>query len=182
MRLKDTDSEFDRELGERWSEYVDSCLRIPKDYNFTMEQKLQSLHNVLSTDALRFYLDAVQPHATTFKQAVAMNDQEYNSPVCQNRVKNYLTSLRVREFVGNGMEVSTRLSKVYKLTLKLFGQVPPLHPPPPLSLLTKEVLIVLSSSAKLSRYINGLMSFFQELPLKTFVFSSSTKCWRLLCS
>lgn len=126
MCVKDSDSKFGGDLGECWSEYVDSYIQIARDYNLTMDQKLQYLHNALSKDALRFYLNAVQPYATTFQQAVAMIDREYNSTVHQNRVKNYLKSLRVRDFEENGMDVSLSLSKVYKLILKLPRQVSPI--------------------------------------------------------
>lgn len=54
MRLKDYESKFDGDLGECWSEYVDSCLQIAKDYNLCMEQKLQYLHNMLSKHTLGF--------------------------------------------------------------------------------------------------------------------------------
>lgn len=67
MRLNDSDSKFDGDLEECWGKFVDSYLQIAKDYNLTMDQKLQCLHNVLSKDALQFRLDAVQLYATTFQ-------------------------------------------------------------------------------------------------------------------
>lgn len=112
MGLKDSNSQFDGDLEECWREYVDSYFQIAKDYYLTSDQKLQYLHIVLWKDALRFYLNAVQPYTTTFQQAVAMIDREYNSPVRQNRVKNYLTSLRVKNFEENGMDISFSLSKM----------------------------------------------------------------------
>lgn len=127
MQLKDTENEFDGDLGEYWSEYADSYQQIAKDYNLSMDQKLQYLHDILSKDALCFYLDALQPYATTYQQAVTMIDREYNSPVRQNRIKNYLNSLRVREFGETGLDVSSCLSKIYKLVLKLSRQVPQSH-------------------------------------------------------
>lgn len=54
MRLKDLYSKFDGDLGDCWSEDVDSCVQIAKDYNLTSNQKIQYLHNVLSKDLLRF--------------------------------------------------------------------------------------------------------------------------------
>lgn len=56
-----------------------------------------------------------------------MIDRNCNFPVRQNRVKNYLTSLGVREFNESGMEVSVSFSKNYKLVLKLSRQIPPAH-------------------------------------------------------
>lgn len=50
---------------EYWSEYVQSCPQIAKDYNLTIAKKLQYLHNVPSKDVHRFYSYAVQPCATT---------------------------------------------------------------------------------------------------------------------
>lgn len=92
-----------------------------------MDQKLQYLLNISFKDALRFYLDAVQPYATTYQRAVPMIDREYNSNVCQNRIKNYLNSLRVREFEGTLFDVSSCFSKVYQLILKFSRHVPQSH-------------------------------------------------------
>lgn len=51
-------------------------------------------------------------------------NQEYNSPVRQTRVKNFLNSLRVSNFVQPDMEVSLAVAKVYKSILQLLRQVP----------------------------------------------------------
>lgn len=67
IRLKDHDKKFDGYPGEYWGEYVGSHIQLAKDYNLTMDQKLHYLQNVLSKDALRFHLDAVQRYATTFQ-------------------------------------------------------------------------------------------------------------------
>lgn len=127
MRLKDTDKKFSGDLGECWHEFVDDYQQISRDYNLSATQKFQYLHNILRRDALRFYLDRVQNYATNFPQAVEMIDREYNSPVRQTRVKNYLNGLRVSEFVTEGTEISSALAKVYKLILKLSRQVPASH-------------------------------------------------------
>lgn len=115
MRLKDSEKKFSGDLGQCWIEYVDEYQQISRDYNLSASQKLQYLHNILCKDAYRFYCDRVQSYATSFNQAVSMIDQEYNSPVRQTRVKNYLKSLRVSDFEKNGDEVSTALARVYKL-------------------------------------------------------------------
>lgn len=131
------------------------CIQIEYGYNLTMEQKLQYPHNVLSKDALLFYLDSLQPYTTTFQQAVEMINRDYRSPVFQNRFKNYLTSLRVRDFEENGMVISLGLSKAYKLISKLSRQVSP-------SALLVEMAIVLSFYGKLFCHISGLMSLYRE--------------------
>lgn len=56
-----------------------------------------------------------------------MIDQEYNSPVRQTRMKNFYDSIRVSEFVNQGVEISLALAKVYKLILQLSRQVPVSH-------------------------------------------------------
>lgn len=45
MRPNNLESKFDGDLGESWSEYVDSYIQIAKDYNFSMDHKLHYLHN-----------------------------------------------------------------------------------------------------------------------------------------
>lgn len=106
---------------------MDEYQQIARDYKLNPGQKLQYLHNILSKDAQRFYLDRVAHYATTFQQAIDMINQEYNSPVRQTRVKNFLNSLRVSEYVDQGMEVSSALAKVYRLILQLSRQVPASH-------------------------------------------------------
>lgn len=127
MRLRDNDKKFSGDIGECWMEFVDEYQQIARDYKLTATQKLQYLHNILSKDASRFYLDRVAHYATTFQQAVEMIDQEYNSIVRQTRVKNYLNNLRVSDFEANGDEISVALMKVYKAILKLSRQVPVSH-------------------------------------------------------
>lgn len=63
----------------------------------------------------------------SFQQAVEMIDQEYNSIVCQTRVKNYVNNLRVSDFESKGDGTSVALAKVYKIILKLSRQVPTSH-------------------------------------------------------
>lgn len=88
---------------------------------------LQYLQNILYKYALRFYLNIAKPYATTYQQAINMIEQEYTSKVWQTKVKDYLHSLRVSEFVEQSMKMSASLSKVYKFIMKLSYQVPVLH-------------------------------------------------------
>lgn len=84
MRLKDMENKFnmfDRNSEECWSEFVDLYQQIFNDYNLSTEQELQHLHNILSKNAFRFYLDSVQPYATTCQKPVSMMDREYESSV-----------------------------------------------------------------------------------------------------
>lgn len=124
MRLKDSEKKFSGDIGECWHEFVDDYNQVSRDYKLSATQKLQYLHNILRNDASRFFLDRVQPYANTYVQAVDMIDKEYNSPVRQTRVKNYLSSLRVSTFVEEGTEISQALAKIYKTILKMSRQVP----------------------------------------------------------
>lgn len=47
-----------------------------------------------------------------FEQAVEMIGREYNSLLRQNKVKNFLKSLRVSNFISEGMDTSIALEKV----------------------------------------------------------------------
>lgn len=55
MRMKDVDKNFDSDLGECRSEFVDSYEQITNDNNLPMEKKLQYLNKILSEDVLRYY-------------------------------------------------------------------------------------------------------------------------------
>ena len=100
-------------------EFVDEYSHISRDYNLNPSQKHQYLHNLLHSDAKRYYLEKVDRYATSFQQAVSMLENEYNSLARHTRVKNYLNSLRVSSFVSQGMESSAALSKIYKSVIKL---------------------------------------------------------------
>lgn len=92
-----------------------------------MDQKFKYLRNILSKDGLRFSLDPVQLYATAYQQALAMIDIEYSSAVRQNCIKNYLISLSVRELEATALDVSSCLSKLNRLILKLSRQMPQSH-------------------------------------------------------
>lgn len=52
---------------------------------------------------------------------------EYNSIVRQDRVKNYLSSLRLSSFFKDGMDVTAALEKTYQAISKLAPHVPRFH-------------------------------------------------------
>lgn len=56
-----------------------------------------------------------------------MVGDQYNSLVCQAKVKGYLSSLRVYDLVKGGVDVPAALEKVYNLITKLSRQVPASH-------------------------------------------------------
>lgn len=127
MRFRDQAAKFSGNLGESWSEYVAEYQQVARDYELNATQKLQYLHNVLRGDAKRFFLDRVHGTAATFAQAVDMVSAEYNSIVRQDRVKNYLSSLRLSSFVKDGTDTTAALEKTYKTISKLAPQVPRSH-------------------------------------------------------
>lgn len=62
-----------------------------------------------------------------FQQADQIIDREYISPIHQARVNNYLSTLRVNEFVEGGQEVSAALAKAYRTVMELSLQGPASH-------------------------------------------------------
>ena len=124
MRFKDESAKFSGHIGQSWQEFVDEYLQVTRDYELSPTQRLNYLHNLLAGDAKRFYLDHVQPYAANYQQAIEMVNKEYNSNVRQNRVKNYLNSLRISQFAGEGLDELACLEKCYKVITKLARQVP----------------------------------------------------------
>lgn len=127
MRFKDDSAKFSGSIGECWGEFVAEYQQVARDYNLTESHKKQFLHNLVRGDAKRFYLNQVQTYTTTFAASVQMVESEYNSVVRQNRVKNYLNSLRLNKFIVEGADELSALEKVYKLIIKLSPQVPQSH-------------------------------------------------------
>lgn len=126
MRFRDAASKFSGGLGENWSEYVAEYQQVARDYGLTSTQKLNFLHNLLRGDAKRFYLDRVA-HVGSFAQAVEQVSLEYNSVVRQNRVKAYLSGLRMATFTAKGHDATTALERTYHEITRLSPQVPQSH-------------------------------------------------------
>ena len=127
MRLKDSEKKFSGYLGENWMEFVGQYSKVARDYNLNISQKLQYIHNILRGDAKRSYLDGVEGYASSYQQAVGMINSEYNSPVRETRVKNYLTSLHLASFKSKGIETSAALSQICKIIRKISRQTPRSH-------------------------------------------------------
>lgn len=100
---------------------------VARDYRLNNAQKKQYLHNLLRDDAKHFYLDRIDNRVTLYSEAVRLIDAEYYSIVRQNRVKNYLCSLRLASFTRKGQGELAALGNVYKLITKLPNQVPLSH-------------------------------------------------------
>lgn len=127
MRFRDPASKFSGNLGEAWMEYVAEYQQVARDYDLSQEQRFQYMHNIMSGDAKRFYLDKVQAYASSFSQAVDMVSAEYNSIVRQNRVKNYLVGYRMSTLLSDGVTEAAALEQTYKTITKLAPQVPRSH-------------------------------------------------------
>ena len=113
--------EFHGNVGECWQECVDDYRHVARAYGLKQRQKLDYLHNLLSGDAKRFYLDVVDGCAPGFQQAVDMVGGEYNSIVRHTRVKH---KLRLTQFESKDMETPDIFEKIYKNIATLSRQVP----------------------------------------------------------
>ena len=123
MRFKDEKSKFSCSIGQFFQDYISDYLQAGRDYDLSPTQKLQSMHNIFTGDAKRYYCDRVAGYASGFIQAVDMIKDEYNSPVRQDRCKNCFSAMRVARFVKDGVEVSEAPGKVYMAITKLGPQV-----------------------------------------------------------
>lgn len=81
MRFKDVDAKISGVISQCWQEFVDEYRQVSTDDGLTSAQKLQFIHNILSKDAQRVFVDRVERYATSFEHAVEMIDAEYNSTV-----------------------------------------------------------------------------------------------------
>lgn len=92
----------DHRNGQVWSEFVADYQSIARDFDLSADMRYKLLHNILSGDAKRYYLNNVQGHATTYTEAVAMMEAEYNSHARQMQVKNFLSTYRMHNLVRGG--------------------------------------------------------------------------------
>ena len=74
-----------------------------------------------------FYLNNVLPYVNDCRHAIKLISCEYNSIVKQNRVKNVLAQLRLREKLGENRDEGEALANVHKIIIKLSPQVPTSH-------------------------------------------------------
>eukprot|EP00171_Calliarthron_tuberculosum_P018940 IDg18940t1 len=99
MRFKEKDSKFSGDIGQSWIEYVAEYQQVSRDYGLSPTQKSST--------------------CTTYFAGMRS--------VRQNRVKTYLSTLRLSKFVVDGADELSALEKVYKLITKLSPQVPQSH-------------------------------------------------------
>ena len=118
---------FTWDIGQFWNEYVSEYQQASSDYQLGNAQKLQYLQNILGGDAKRFYLNNVLLHVNGYRHAVEPISSEYNSVVRQNRVKNILAPLRLRENLGENGDEGEALANVYKIITELSPKVPASH-------------------------------------------------------
>lgn len=69
------------------------------DYDLESERKLQFLHNLFDREAKCCYRTYTQNQCFTFEQACAKVKNEFRSIYRQNRVRNYLQSLKLTFFL-----------------------------------------------------------------------------------
>ena len=124
MCLREKDQNFSGALDNSWMEIVDEYIQVCRDCALSQTQKLLYMHNLLSGDATRFFLDLVDGYATSYQQAICRIENEYNSSVRQARVQNYLNNLRISNFTAEGLDKSAALCKIYKVVTKLSMQRP----------------------------------------------------------
>ena len=127
MRFRQNSSNFTSGIGESWNEYIAEYLQVARDYDLNNQQKLLYLHDIIGGDAKRFYLDSVYPHVQTFNHAVEPIGREYNSSLRQNRVKNLLNTLRLKDKLGENQDEGEAVAMVYKIIAKLAPLFPTCH-------------------------------------------------------
>lgn len=108
-------------------EFVDEYMQLCRDYTLSPTQKLQYMHYLLSEVSKRFYFDCVDGYATFYQQSIEFIEKEYNGPVRQARLKNYLNNLRISTFTAEGLDESAALSKMHTVITKLPTQGPICH-------------------------------------------------------
>lgn len=107
-------------------DFVDEYEQIANEHNLRDSNKLKFLHDLLRDDAKRFF-NHNKKNIRNYFDAIEMIEREYNSTIGQNKVKNYLSSLRMSKYVAEGLTFSRALRKVYLEIKRISRQVPPVH-------------------------------------------------------
>lgn len=106
---------------------LDSYNKMSHNYSLNDEQKRHYLHNLLSKDALRFYLNQVDPYAATLQIAADMIAVQNNSTVHQTQVIDYLNGLIIAKYVSTVMDETVVLAKIYAEVVRMSSQFPMSH-------------------------------------------------------
>lgn len=97
-RFKENDK-YNGKLGENLSEAISNYREACRDYELTLDQRLAFLHHLFGGDAKRFFRERVEGRATSYAEAVAMMQSEFNSLTRQNRIRKHLQTLRLNHIV-----------------------------------------------------------------------------------
>lgn len=98
-RFKDSDTKYGGDEEEDLSEFLEAYSTVTKDYELTVEEKLQYMHNLFKKEALRYYNSSVKGKVTTFTEACKKMREHFNSGDKQTRVKNELQNIKFQDYV-----------------------------------------------------------------------------------
>lgn len=98
MRFKNKEDKFCGHINEFWDQFKKLSERRAIDYQLSNDQKLQFLRNVLSENALNFFNEEIIGKIPTFKDAIKMLDEKFNSIQQQNRVNDSIFSVDFKQF------------------------------------------------------------------------------------
>jgi len=123
-RFKDQSAKFSGRTEQLWDDYTTHYDLVTRDFGVSAQHKLQFLHNLLSGEALRFYLEDVMRTVVTYEAACSKIRERFLSPVHQGRAKNFLQLLRMSDFVAKGVSEADALEETYKLVARVSKKVP----------------------------------------------------------
>jgi len=123
-RFKDQSAKFSGRTQQLWDDYTTHYDHVTRDLSVSAQHKMQFLHNLLSGEALRFYLEDVMRTVVTYEAACAKIRESFRSPVRQGRAKNVLQLLRMSDFVAKGLSGSDALKETYELVARVSKNVP----------------------------------------------------------
>ena len=69
-------------------------------------------------------MEKIDGNASRFNQAVDIIEKKYSSVVQQPKVKNYLNTLRISNFINEGAEKSKAQAKLHKVINKIASKAP----------------------------------------------------------
>lgn len=127
LRFKDNHAKISGDAHECLDDYVAEYDLVGRDFGLSREQKLRYSHNLLRRDAKRYYLSELEPFAASYADAVRSIRAEYHSAIHQSQAQNTLSSLRMSNFVAEGMTEEKALMETYKTVAKVSKLLPTSH-------------------------------------------------------
>jgi hypothetical protein len=115
MRFKDAKSKYGATSGQVLYEHLANYRMMMRDIGVTDLDQLQWTHHLYQGAALSYFLEFVQPKATTFEESATLMTSRFNGRPHQARILSVLKSISFRAEIAKGTTENVALENIRNL-------------------------------------------------------------------